>query len=302
MIEWVLGVGALVVLGEIFGDKKSPPSNQPKPLHPRRIKPQKICSSPRPNSTSDIDAILENLFETEDTHKPQLCERARTIRGLVNDRKIPFLVHFTQVENLPSILKHGLFSVARTEENDIEVISNDHLRLDGHPNGISLSIAFPNSKMFYKYRKMRTESNWVVLVVDPSVLWTHDCAFYSRNAADHRMRAIPPEKLNSAKALNELFSELDGLPSREEQKLKSHDTTDVQAEVLVFREIKPSDIKAIAFNSEVDKRRFSQYVNNLDVEVHRGNDGLFATRECFNLKYEQTKVQIDLSNDDEIPF
>ncbi len=77
--------------------------------------------------------------------------------------RVPYLVHFTRVANLPSILQHGLYPVSRTAEVGVAPVVNDELRLDGHRNATSLSIAFPNYRMFWKYRQENVGVDWVVL-------------------------------------------------------------------------------------------------------------------------------------------
>lgn len=101
--------------------------------------------------------------------------------------QVPCLLHFTRVVNLPSIMQHGLFPVSRTAEIGVAPVINDELRLDGHQDGTSLSIAFPNYRMFWKYRQDNVGVDWVVLGIHPSVLWTKDCAFCRHNAADARI-------------------------------------------------------------------------------------------------------------------
>lgn len=122
-------------------------------------------------------------------------------KGMIQDfcRKlqIPYLIHFTRTENINSIFRHGLYPVSSFAELDSTPIINDELRLDGHLDGISLSVAFPNSQMFYKCRMENPEVNWSVLILFPSILWEKDCAFCRHNAADGRISCQPLESLKS---------------------------------------------------------------------------------------------------------
>ena len=72
------------------------------------------------------------------------------IEKVVNERDIRWLMHFTRIENLESILENGLLPRNSFERLDIEPLTNDSLRLDGFLEAISLSIQSPNYKMFYK--------------------------------------------------------------------------------------------------------------------------------------------------------
>ena len=68
--------------------------------------------------------------------------------------------------------------------------ANDCLRLDGHKDAVSLSIAHPNDRMFAKYRWQDLQQKWAVLVLDPSILWLLPTAFNRHNAADKRMSSL----------------------------------------------------------------------------------------------------------------
>ena len=74
------------------------------------------------------------------------------IENLAKELKIPYLVHFTHVSNLESILQNGLLSREKVDALGHDAMINDELRLDNHKETISVSIAHPNEKMFYKYR------------------------------------------------------------------------------------------------------------------------------------------------------
>jgi len=118
-----------------------------------------------------------------------LTENMNEIEGIAKQRNIRWLVHFTRVENLESILKNGLIPRNNFEELDNEPLTNDKIRLDGYLNATSLSIEFPNYRMFWKCRCDAKEKDsiphetWVVLGIKTSVLWEKDCAFCLTNAA-----------------------------------------------------------------------------------------------------------------------
>jgi hypothetical protein len=193
-------------------------------------------------------------------------------------RGIPLLAHFTRARNLESILRHGLCSIATTRELGIKAHANDAIRLDGHPGAISLSIAFPNYRMFYKYRCSEPDEDWTVLLIDPAVLWTGDCAFCQRNAADHRIRQKAVQDLMHADAFRSMFEEIDGVASREAQGLLSYDPTDPQAEVLVFGTIGSEAIKGVLFDDPSVMKAFSHLRDNLDWDWYGKGEGPFASR------------------------
>jgi hypothetical protein len=115
------------------------------------------------------------------------------IRAIAEHLKIPYLVHFTRAENLESIINNGIYPVDRVEEVCENPTINDTLRLDGRREGTSISVAFPNCQMLYKYRMEEKGSEWVLLLLPPSVLWIKDCAFCKHNAADIRISNLPIE-------------------------------------------------------------------------------------------------------------
>lgn len=151
---------------------------------------------------------------------------------------------------------------------------NDRLRLDNHRNAVSLSIAFPNFLMFYKYRQLAPSADWAVLLVSPPLLWEKDCAFYPRNAADARMNCLSPHDLKTAAALSALFD------TTEERApwLRACDPTDPQAEVLVFDTVESRRIEAVAFETEEARNRHRQVLRGLESFVTGTEKGLFASR------------------------
>lgn len=209
----------------------------------------------------------------------------KQIRTFAEQLEIPYLVHFTRLENLESILAHGILPVDQFEEADTNPVINDQLRLDGHLDGISISIAFPNSQMFFKCRKDNEDSSWVILVLHPSIIWEKDCAFCRHNAADGRISCQPLNTLKTPQAFQELFSEIPGYQTRVEQCLKVYDPTDVQAEVLVFDVIEPELIGPIVFDSSAAKNRFNEIVGDRKTYAHAKDKGLFASR-SYARKYQ----------------
>lgn len=202
----------------------------------------------------------------------------KTIQAHANAINVPFLIHFTRVVNLPFIMEHGLYPVSRTAEIGVTPQINDELRLDGHRDGTSLSIAFPNYRMFWKYRQENKGVEWVVLGVDSSVLWLKDCAFCRHNAADTRISCQPTNQLKTTAAFTGMFEEIAGLKTRQEQKLNPSDPTDDQAEVLVFDVIEPSLIVGAVFENAATRDAYQDSLGNREIVVNRERKGFFATR------------------------
>jgi hypothetical protein len=197
--------------------------------------------------------------------------------------QIPYLLHFTRAVNLPSIMANGLYPVSRAHEVGAVPQVNDNLRLDGHRNRTSISIAFPNCQMLYKYRKADEAVEWVILVLDPAILWTKDCAFCKHNAADGRISGQPLTSLTTLQSFTGMFDEIEGITPREEQKLKSFDPTDVQAEVLVLDVIESQFFLGVIFEKTAIRDNYSAHLGGRKTYIHSNNKGMFANR-----KYART--------------
>jgi hypothetical protein len=192
--------------------------------------------------------------------------------------QIPYLLHFTRAANLPSIVTHGLYPVSRVAEIGANPQINDQLRLDGHLDGVSLSIAFPNYRMFYKYRQENAGVDWVVLAINPSVLWLKDCAFCCHNAADARISGQSVEQLKTVQAFTGMFDEIEGITTRQAQRLKTFDPTDGQAEVLVFDRIEPNLILGGVFENDAARNIHGAHLGTKQILVNPPNKGYFAAR------------------------
>jgi hypothetical protein len=221
---------------------------------------------------------IERQPSSADLRGPQRA-LADELEAAATQRGIPRLVHFTHAANLESILKHGLYSVTEAQMFGFDPAVNDSQRLDGHPWSVSLSIASPNHKMFYKYRMLGEGDDWVVLLVDRAVLWKKDCAFYPRNAADHRMRELSSAGQKTIQAFESMYAPLDDLPAREAQRLNVFDPTDPQAEVLVFGRIEPGMIQGVAFDSAALRARFTPLLGAREARLYSKGRGFFGARD-----------------------
>ncbi|MDO6464918.1 DarT ssDNA thymidine ADP-ribosyltransferase family protein [Pseudoalteromonas carrageenovora] len=213
------------------------------------------------------DLYLESLFEEKERRKED-------IRKIVDELEVPALVHFTQLSNLESILKDGLLPRNEIKET---VDINDELRLDGRENTVSTSIAFPNSKMFYKYRTQKG-GLWCVIGISKRVLWELDCLFCKYNAADIRISTQADNSLETVEAFLGMFDESPLLDSRDAQKLRKYDPTDLQAEVLIKGGIPPKYIVGVVFSDKPSKSKFETLTSKRKVLLHSHNKGYFASR------------------------
>jgi len=150
------------------------------------------------------------------------------------------------------------------------------LRLDGFQNATSLSIAFPNYKMFYPLRCDNSNEDWAVLGIHADVLYECECAFCKENAASNYETSIPIEEKKGLDALKNLFEDYPPPRSRIFLGIDDNMTTNPQSEVLVFGKIGIDKIFGVAFINEEIKRRYIDIIpEGVDVIVNRA---LFAGR------------------------
>ncbi|MCQ4632224.1 DUF4433 domain-containing protein [Shinella sp. CPCC 100929] len=181
----------------------------------------------------------------------------RTLRSW----SIPFLVHFTRVSNLPSILANGIMPVAWHAKSGIVPAVNDVHRFDRRTNSSSFSIAHPNHRMLWKYRQLDPDEDWVILAVDPDVIWKKQCAFCARNAAEKSISSRSLGDLTGRAAFDKMLGvnrRTDALP---------YEPADDQAEVLIFGVVEPELITGAFF---------------LKDETRAKLDGLCGARATFN--------------------
>jgi len=184
------------------------------------------------------------------------------ISKLAIDRGIKSLIHFTPINNLASIIGDGLYS--RSSLKGKEFIYTDEQRHDGWWDWISLSVSFPNYKMFYLKRNQLTAAEgWVVILLEPKILWELECRYLLTNAASREKRLLNDEHWSSVDAFNGLFgSETDreGLPDRF--------ATDPQAEVMVQGHIPISYIRDIVVSDNSVKGRLDEIDEVVSVSVN----------------------------------
>lgn len=164
-------------------------------------------------------------------------------RCILARRGITHLRHFTSLENLPSIVEHGLRPRSELEAASAPYLWSDPWRLDGFPDALSLSVTEPNWDMLRAVRDRHPRRHWIVLDIDPQILVGADCRFCAGNAAQSYY-AKSRMQFQSLKYFEEMFADQQsaGVSLREKHKLADCQTTDLQAEILFFGTIRPDSI------------------------------------------------------------
>ncbi len=178
-------------------------------------------------------------------------KRASSIRAFCQEHQITRLLHFTRLQNLSSILSAGLLGRRTLETWSLprRPNFNDAYRFDGFREAVCLSINFPNYKMFNAL-SCQDRKKWVVLSLEPYILWEFDCAFFEGNAASNSVKAIPLEDRRQFSALVQMFADQHSY-TRQSLAIPDGYTTDPQAEVLVFEPIDPKYIVEIHFYDRI---------------------------------------------------
>jgi hypothetical protein len=188
-----------------------------------------------------------------------------TIKDVVAKRGIDFVFHFTQLQNLDSILTHGLLPPSQCEEIGIIPAVNDQERLD-NTDSICLTIGFPNYMLFYRLRDTVKEKEWAVIGLKPDVLWEKDVAFCRENAAKAEVTAIPLAQRKGVDALEAMFDDYNGI-ARSTLGIPDHYPTYPQAEVLVFEKIEPEYIVGATFEKYANFKQFQGKKYQHDFEI-----------------------------------
>lgn len=173
----------------------------------------------------------------------------------LRDRQIRHLVHFTRVENLESILRHGLLSRQDLERLQLPYRSNDLHRWDGHLEAICLSISFPNCRMFYSLRG-KLPRGWVVLLLNPEIILPGNVLYMPGNAACARFGGADTAAYRGPAAFARMFA-----PAGRAM-LPDCYTTDVQAEILMQARIDAGHIQSLHVCDERTAHRVRLAVYN----------------------------------------
>ncbi len=107
------------------------------------------------------------------------------IADLVNQRAIEDVIHFTQLSNLPGILQYGLLSRFDLQRTDVshDALTSDAVRLDDNEVAVSVSVSCFYPNMFDAKRHRSGGKPWVILGLNPSLLWELNCLFFAHSAA-----------------------------------------------------------------------------------------------------------------------
>ena len=195
----------------------------------------------------DVAATLILRYLSRSTNSPDVEEQ---VRSETRRRGIVTLVHFTPLQNVPSILRFGLIPRHYIQYDSIalqlEPEFTDTVRQDGREDHSCVSVTFPNYRMLFNKRN-RTKKKFAVLELSTDAIVLHACYFSNRNSA----RADADVK-TSVTGLRGMFG-WNGL--RKQIGLPRNYTTDPEAEVLDGSVIPPNWVRRVLVENESDRKQ-----------------------------------------------
>ena len=204
----------------------------------------------------DNIALYNYNFLTTMSSKMEIIE-------FVLKRKIKKLIHFTNIQNLQSILNLGILPRNVLNEKNIVYKYTDEKRFDGRPDCTCLSIEYPNFRMLH-YKKYNSVNRYAMIVLDAESILSNDAKkyyVYINAANSNATYQLTSDKLTSPRYLKNMF-----LPSVSDAKYtyEREDTdpdfitTNPQAEILINGSIETKDILEVHFSNSDDFNLFKK--------------------------------------------
>lgn len=176
-------------------------------------------------------------------------------------RKIKKLIHFTNIQNLQSILHLGILPRNVLNKKNIVYKYTDEKRFDGRPDCTCLSIEYPNFRMLH-YKKYNSVNRYAMIVLDAESILSNDAKkyyVYINAANSNATYQLTSEKLTSLRYLKNMF-----LPSVSDAKYTYEReetdpdfiTTNPQAEIFINNSIDTKDILEVHFSNSDDFNLF----------------------------------------------
>ena len=187
----------------------------------------------------------DNLIEF-DNLDDNVRETIKELSDKIENHGITRLIHFTNANNLSSILEKGIFPRSQLNNENIKYEANDDLRLENALDSISLSIQNPNLKLLDSFKRKYPNNKYYVLLLDPALLYelfnkdnkslikreycTNNAAYSNCKRSETNIDYMFDDKIHDK---YQYFY-------RSEREI--NETTDPQAEILFYGKIPPKYI------------------------------------------------------------
>lgn len=205
-----------------------------------------------------LDKMKKEEEENTEKIKRKKAEQEK-IKKVIEERKIKHLIHFTPIENIPSILNNQyIYTRDYLDKQNLAYIPTDYQRLDNQTNSISISISYPSVQMLIS--KIYDHFRIAIIFLDPKLLYetTDKKYFYKYNAASNLAKKsfyhINPEEgpgfVKRKTSIEELFfnkQEITQAPNKisRPNNMPPEYTTNPQAEILFYGNIDTKYINKI---------------------------------------------------------
>ena len=196
-----------------------------------------------------------------------------TIAEECTKRHIDRLFHFTPLEHLQSILRHGLVVPSGCVEWELGMKPNDAVRHD-RQDAVCLSIEWPNWQLFWRFQLQDTTRLWAIIQIQHRVLWEKRVCFNTTNAADNSMSGQSFEDRGGVHKFLEMFGDCSG-KTRADLGISDWLTTNHQAEVLCLDTIEPSYFAEVHLNDGKTWQAYNAAYPNSNIKL---NTSYFAPR------------------------
>lgn len=213
-------------------------------------------------SAQDIDQTTDSK---DKYHYAYLEKCNEDTKAYLESRKVDYFVHFTDIENIPQILKGGLRPVSQQHEKGR---ATDHQRFDNQLEATSLSISFPNYRMFYNKRKSMPNTRFAILFINIDVMESildSNIGYYQENAASKVSSTSSFSDHFGLAKLKMLFDDIDSVRSR--YNTPSFVTTNPQSEILVRETIMPDYIDYICVEDSKTKADLRNLVGDNPIKI-----------------------------------
>lgn len=158
------------------------------------------------------------------------------MKEILKEKKIEYLIHFTNAENLYNIFRYGL--IPRTELIERGIDSTFNLRSRKYHDAVALTIEFPDYTQFNAIRFRQHNLPWIILKIDAQMINYDACAYSPLKGSELR---------HGKAGFLSLFDEVSDQKSRKEMELDDKYPTTVQSKILCYETIPVEAIKEVHF-------------------------------------------------------
>ncbi|QUL53394.1 DUF4433 domain-containing protein [Paenibacillus tritici] len=218
-----------------------------------------------------------------------------SLEELIQQKGITRLCHFTKSKSFLHIMSNEIgIRANKFFDNEEELLNkNDEFRFDGREDFVCCSIEYPNSWFLRKLIERDQDKffrEWVILFINPNLILDETTHFCQVNAAKHNGGLIEKDLAGFSKLFAQNSSHFK-FPRN--SRMLSCCPTDGQAEVLIYKNIRRSDIIGVAVPNEKqameEKARIKIERESWDIPIIVA-PGLF-TNQWSNMARQGVRIQ-----------